>query len=649
MKQDLIGWKIIDEEPQQQDLIGWKIIGPEKEVELQSGQARSQNLQNTLQEMFRGISKHGEAGITGFNRPFQKVAHGLLQPALESGYLGQGIKRSSENLARAREQEYQNQIRQFPLSTLGGNIGGNLALNLPAITGGGMLASRFLPGTSSFSTILKNLLGGGIGGAAGGLSEYQQPGESRLGKALAGGAAGALLGGASPLFTGGTTRELIDFAKKQMGNKALVAKDVLEGLSDKELKEIAKRQSQAQKLGIQLTPAEASGNPILAEFEGTIGRTPESKKTLVHFKGGQKEKQKEAIDRFLETISPEKGLPEKKITNVAEKLIEGKKEALRKEAEPFYEAAKNEKISRNKFNSLLKDSNIMHSYSNVLKNPVYASDLEKIPKNSIGVLDLVKRNLYDREKALLSKGKSDQASRVAEARRNLTSSLDDISDTYKTARGIYTEEMPLIKELEESTIGKISKMKGKDLDKVSNEIFNKNMALERFEDLRNKISAEDPEAWRLLVKNEIENKMKQSKNLGKTKNYGSEFQNIIADENTYNKLYSALKLPGVPGKSPAQKQLEALKNVTQHLINKRTVKTAAGQAETKVSKPRSTGEYAERLARMLTGGKYDKAAVEILTDPNWQKYLPKGTSVSEVPKGKELVDILEILARKKND
>lgn len=622
------------------------ISGQEQQVQNRPGNIKREQLQNTLQDMLRGIQSHGEAAATSFNAPFQRVAHGLMQPALESGYLGENIKRSSENVARRREQDIERQSVKHPVSSVLGSLGGHVAMNLPLMTGGAMLASRFMPGASSTANIFKNILGGGTGGAAGGFSEYREPGESRLFKTLQGGLAGALLGGVAPVITSGGAKDLLKFAKKQMGNKALVAEDVFEGLSNLERKEMLKRQKQAQKVGIQLTPAEASGNPILAEFEGTIGRTPESKKELVHFKGGQKEKQKQAVDNFLESVSPEKGAPEKKITSAASKIINEKKEALRLEAEPFYEAAKLETINPNKFNSLLRDSNIQHSYTRVLKSPVYASDLEKLPKNSIGVLDLVKRNLYDREQALFAKGKTDQASRIAEARRNLTSAMDEVSPTYKKARGIYTEDMPAIKELEESTIGQISKMKGKDLDKVSSTIFNRNMAQERFEDIRNKISAEDPEAWSLLVKNAFERAMKQSKNLGKTKNYGSEFHNIIADQNTYDKLYSALKMPGIPGKSPQQKQLEIFKDTLTHLINKRSVKTAAGQAETKVAKPRSTGEYAEKFARMLTGGKYDKAAVEIITDPNWHLHVPASVSKSEVPKGKELVDVLEYLTGK---
>ena len=39
---------------------------------------------------------------------------------------------------------------------------------------------------------------------------------------------------------------------------------------------------------VNLTPAEASGSPIAAKYEGRLGINPENERALVDFKGGQK-------------------------------------------------------------------------------------------------------------------------------------------------------------------------------------------------------------------------------------------------------------------------------------------------------------------------------------------------------------------------
>ena len=79
---------------------------------------------------------------------------------------------------------------------------------------------------------------------------------------------------------------------------------MLQNLSKDELAQVLKNAQSGKRLGVNLTPAEASGSPIAAKYEGRLGINPENERALVDFKGGQQERQGEAINTLLNKISP---------------------------------------------------------------------------------------------------------------------------------------------------------------------------------------------------------------------------------------------------------------------------------------------------------------------------------------------------------
>ena len=66
-----------------------------------------------------------------------------------------------------------------------------------------------------------------------------------------------------------------------------------------------------------------------------------------------------------------------------------------------------------------------------------------------------------------------------------------------------------------------------------------------------------------------------------------------------------------------------MRRVFKNLINPITVKTAAGQAKSSLDVPRSSAQFAFESLERLAGGKSDKAAVEIITNPKWHEELNK--------------------------
>ena len=83
----------------------------------------------------------------------------------------------------------------------------------------------------------------------------------------------------------------------------------------------------------------------------------------------------------------------------------------------------------------------------------------------------------------------------------------------------------------------------------------------------------------------------------------------------------------------AGQQLEDMKLIFGRLINIPTAKTAEALSRTSMSKARSTSdEVIRRLKEVLSGGKYDKAAVELITNPNWADELQKLKKVTKPDK-----------------
>jgi hypothetical protein len=158
--------------------------------------------------------------------------------------------------------------------------------------------------------------------------------------------------------------------------------------------------------------------------------------------------------------------------------------------------------------------------------------------------------------------------------------------------------------------------------------------------------AENPDAWRKIVRNEMERRI-DTKGEHKTSNSGSNFfDKILSNDRDFNQFHEAMK--GLPN---AQAKLRNMRLAFKNLINSYTVKTAAGQAKSSLDVPRSTGQFISKQLQKIAGGKYDKAAIEIITNPDWDlSYLPKinakSTPAQKASYFKKFTEILDDAAIK---
>lgn len=109
---------------------------------------------------------------------------------------------------------------------------------------------------------------------------------------------------------------------------------------------------------------------------------------------------------------------------------------------------------------------------------------------------------------------------------------------------------------------------------------------------------------------------------------GSNFAQFLKDKNKYKKLMHSLR--EVPN---AQRQLENMKQIFPKLINTPTAKAAEAQSRMGMSKER---EPIDKLIRsfneLSTGGRHDKLAVEMITNPHWDKELSELSKISNKEK-----------------
>lgn len=100
---------------------------------------------------------------------------------------------------------------------------------------------------------------------------------------------------------------------------------------------------------------------------------------------------------------------------------------------------------------------------------------------------------------------------------------------------------------------------------------------------------------------------------------GTNFSRFLQSGKNYNKLQFNLR--NVP---EAQQQLADMKLVFERLIPTPTLKGSAALSSTSMSKSRSsTQDLKTQLKEILTGNKYDKNAVELITNPQWADELAK--------------------------
>lgn len=581
---------------------------------------------NFFKSFDTGVVTPAKNYAKGVGRGMLDIGEGLKQIGLEGaeaiGFADEGAADRYTQKAQERRDLYnQSEAGQSGFGTFGrivGNVGPYLAL--PPLRGAGLAA------TAGYS----GLLGSGIAG-----TQFVGEDGSRATNALIGGALGggvpiafaggkAALGGLKNLgksaynkFTGKPSQEMVD--DLMMG----VSPSTLRGLDPKQSQQIANRilknKAAAERLGLTPTPAEASGSPAAAAAQGRLGTSPEGANRLFNFQKGQQIARQKAVSDVLDTISPSSANASTQVRSAAQSALSKKEKALQQAAKPYYEKAYKQTVGKDTLQDFLNDSNIAKSYDDVTRNPLYKTELSGAPKDSIRVLDYVKRDIDDKIEAARRVGENNKVRILMKSKNKLVEEIDNVSPDYKTARGIYSEGAQPLTQLRESQLGQISKLDDKQLKRASKIIFDPSQTDSKvLTKLRDEISKENPDAWRRIIRNEMERRL-DTATVQRTEKIGSAFYNkILATNRDFNQFLKATK--GLPG---AQKKLIDMRRAFKDLVELETTKGAAGKAKSSLDVERNTLQLAINRLNNFLGGKYDKAGINLITSGKWDKEFTK--------------------------
>ena len=293
-------------------------------------------------------------------------------------------------------------------------------------------------------------------------------------------------------------------------------------------------------------------------------------------------------------------------------------------------------VGKESLKKILEDSNINQAFKEVTTSSIYESEIKGFPRDSIKVLDQVKDALDSKIEKFIKHDATNEVRILTKAKNKLLDYLDAESKNYNVAREIYKKGSPEIEALSKGQIGKLSRLSDPQLKTFTQNLFDsKQTDRQVLNNVRDRLYKESPKTWNALVRNEMERKLAQSANLPKTNNYGSTFYDLVLSKDM-DMFERALK------NNPKElNKLREMQGAFKNLVNSRTVKTAAGQAETSMSRERSSPQWYVNLAKKLTGGQYDKTAIDIIYSPEWDKELANVLSKTGESQSKSFIKLLE--------
>lgn len=273
-------------------------------------------------------------------------------------------------------------------------------------------------------------------------------------------------------------------------------------------------------------------------------------------------------ERGKERAKSEENAIENLFNNIFPKSLEEQRNALYKNASA--QIIPEKELEKIKYNDIFK-----HALKKVENEPTYKESLKGVPANSIQYLDQIKQVMDD----MIEKAPKKEASIIRNTKNELTAIADKVSPEYKEAR----------------------------------QLAERGIVRREIEDLFNK---KDETGTNLF------------KNLLSNKRYYRELQDRFKRlEETASSSEQAKSMKN------AQQQLEDMHLIFGRLINIPTAKTAETLARNSMSKERSTMQSMMKYwEELISGGKYDKAAVELITNPKWSDELGKLKEITKKDK-----------------
>lgn len=574
--------------------------------------------------------------------PFQELYYGGSDLLFGKSPEREEAKYLSREKFRQAQEEYPLQAGAGSLFGLGGSskpfymMAEKVAKSTPYIKGL-YQSQKALPSAGARFTT------GALGsGAYGGLLSPPE-GETRGDAALVDALIGGTIDAAAPAV-GGMIRGLGTGAKKvsNVGSKIFSSQSALE---DKALEEIISKMTpleketfmrqyaQGQRAGFQQRPSEVTGSPRIKSLEELHASKPRGQEQARLYdeaesvRRGDQTQSGQAVESFLNRVSPQSGDYSTRVQDVVDSIIKRDMDARRDAATPLYQATYNTEVSPNKLNALIrKDGTLEKVFDQVSSDPDYRRQIGKYKENQVGFLNQVVIDLGQKAQSAISGEKPDRAmyAKYKTAQEDLVNLM---GEDYKKARAVFAEDSLPIDLLKESPLGKIAKYKDYRVENTPKDLFNPNLFSEKdMRYVKKQIEDVDPEAWRGIVRESMED------SLSKGKTAKNLYNNIFKDDKKFKMYY------------------EALRGDQKALLRMRDLKGVLGKLDDKLLKNISNDESksmfgtAASFIKALSYGRYDKAMIDVITDPNLSRRVDDALRSAKKNNYEPLQNLLRTLA-----
>ncbi len=361
-------------------------------------------------------------------------------------------------------------------------------------------------------------LGAGAGAVEGGLAASGEA-EGGIENRLAAVPAGAALGAAGGAVGTSIGRGLTRFADRR------AARDI-ERLNPNGVQEI---QAQAQEHGVQLTPAEMTNLPSLAQQQKQVGNTVGAGDDLADFYRMRQDEQIEpAIRQYMDNISDFQGDEAAgELTRAAARRAMSNIEEMRADqASPIYQRAFADQSSEVDTDRILQSiartserfpetgtvRRRLERTARLLRREVIREGedgevyRELVPETSVDVLHGTKLELDQMlERSPSNPIGNTERRQITRIKNQLLEAMDAASPDYGAARAIYADLSPGVERVREGIAGTIADLPDQQLRTVAGRLFDaKKISPRSALEARRQLQGADPDAWQAIKRSYIE-------------------------------------------------------------------------------------------------------------------------------------------------
>ena len=208
-------------------------------------------------------------------------------------------------------------------------------------------------------------------------------------------------------------------------------------------------------------------------------------------------------------------------------------------------------------------------------------------------------------------------------------------------RSQFSNSAQTLKELRSTDIARLGNLSDPQLKSLSHNIFDNAQTSAVFKSYRDQISAKSPDAWRRIVRHELDRRMNTAGDYAAGSTAGDYagatfYDKMLRNDRDFNQFLLATR--GIPG---AAKKLIYMRRAFKDLINPVSVATAARLSKTSMTTEREPVKAAKNIVMNFAGGKYDQAAIKLITSNKWDKEFKTIQAIKETSKRSErMADLL---------